>query len=153
MLLVGLAGLLVVVGVIVGVVMYTTRGPTAAQRISSHPIQLGVPFRFVLAPADTNRHALWLEAEVHFEGDEAHHYGLHFAVSYDGNPTQAFRVPSSGATGRLVSQHGRAVATGMTRLSFLRPRPVGATISVEGVMTASENVQSANLSLLFTRWK
>ena len=56
---------------VVAVIVYRTRGPTKEQRISSHPIQLGVPFHFTLVPADTGRHALWLEGDFHFEGDES----------------------------------------------------------------------------------
>lgn len=39
--------------------------------------------------------------------------------------------------------------TGTTRLQFLRPRPAGATIAIEGVLTGSPNIDKADLSLLF----
>lgn len=143
---------MLVLGIFLAIVLYVTRGPSKAKRVSSHPIQLGVPFQLVLTPADTGRHALWLEGEVHFDGDEVYHYRLDFEVSYDDQPVQKGPVGTVRGSGQLRSQYNRAVASGTWHLSFLRPRPAGATIRVAGVLMASESVTSAKLALLFTRW-
>jgi hypothetical protein len=139
-----LVAVLVIVLIVVAV-QHVPRGPT----VSVHEIQLGTPFRFVVVPSNAGRHALWLESEVNYAGTEYDHYRLDVWISYDGLPATYSRVPD--ADGHLISQHGRAWHKLTGRISLLEPRPAGVTISIEGVINPTENVESAKLSLHFTR--